>query len=37
LDDLVKAFSTVRQAVLAGELDQQLDQASLKTASRFQH
>ena len=37
LDDLVKAFGTVRQAVLAGELDPQLYQASLKTASRFQH
>jgi hypothetical protein len=37
MDDLLKAFGTVRQAVLAGELDPQLDQASLKTASRFQH
>jgi len=37
MDDLLKAFSTVRQAVIAGELDPQLDQASMKTASRFQH
>lgn len=37
LDDLVKAFATIRQAVIAGELDPQLDQASIKTASRFQH
>jgi hypothetical protein len=37
MDDLLKAFGTVRQAVIAGELDPQLDQASMKTASRFQH
>ena len=37
MDDLLKAFATVRQAVMAGELDTLLDQASMKTASRFQH
>jgi hypothetical protein len=35
LDELGKVMATIRQAVMAGELDLQLDQAGLKTASRF--
>ncbi len=35
LDELSKVMSSIRQAVLSGELDTQLDQAGLRTASRF--
>jgi len=37
LDELGKVMATIRQAVMAGELDLQLDQAGLKTASRFKN
>jgi hypothetical protein len=37
LDELGKVMATIRQAVMAGELDPQLDQAGLKTASRFKN
>jgi hypothetical protein len=37
LDELSKVMSSIKQAVLMGELDTQLDQAGLKTASRFKN
>lgn len=35
LDELLRIFTTIKQATVAGELDTQLDQAGIKTASRF--
>ena len=37
LDELAKVLTSIRQAVLIGELDAQLDQAGLKTAIRFKN
>jgi hypothetical protein len=37
LDELSKTLDSIKQAVLAGELDAQLEQAGLKTASKFKN